>query len=637
MADIYQILKKYWGYDTFRPLQEDIIHAVLNGKDTLALLPTSAGKSICFQVPALAMEGICIVVTPLIALMKNQVENLRKRGINAVAIFSGMHRAEMDTLLDNCIYGEVKFLYVSPERLGAEIFIERVKKMKVNLLAIDEAHCISQWGYDFRPPYLKIADFRQIIPQAKLIALTASATIEVKQDIIDKLNYKNIAEFRQSFARKNISYSVFDTEDKDKKTLDILGKVPGSSIIYVRSRKKAKSTADWLKSKGFNADFYHAGLSNEQRNQKQDAWIRGKTTTIVATNAFGMGIDKADVRLVLHTDLPESLEAYYQEAGRGGRDEQKAFAVVLFNQLDTEILIEKIETAYPEIEFLRRIYQMLANYFHIPVGSGNTETYPFDIAAFQKNFDIANSTMLYNGLKLLENEGFIILNEAFYNPSKVQIVVSNAQLYDFRIRNENLDSFLKTLLRIYGGELFTDFQKIDEQQIAKVFLIKVEEVIKYLNILNDQQIIMYQKQTNLPQITYLTPRYDAKLLPINAQQIALRKNRDLEKSKAMINYVLNMKHCRSKIIQEYFNENTISGCGICDICLTKNKEKTTQTPLIEAYKKQILACVPHGEISINQLKNTLMPAKEKYFLEAVQILLEDGNIVFDSVGNLKMK
>jgi ATP-dependent DNA helicase RecQ len=630
---IHEILKKFWGYDSFRPLQQEIIESVLAGNDTLALLPTSAGKSICFQIPALATEGICIVVTPLIALMKNQVENLKKKGIKAVAIFSGMHYQEIDTLLDNCIYGDIKFLYVSPERLLTPLFLERAKQMNINLLAIDEAHCISQWGYDFRPPYLKIAEFKSVIPNVTTIALTASATNEVATDIIEKLQFRNTSQFRLSFERKNISYSVLETEDKDKKLIDILTKVKGTSIVYVRSRKRAKSTSDWLNSKGFNCDFYHAGLNLEQRNTKQDNWIIGKTNTIVATNAFGMGIDKSNVRLVIHLDLPESLEAYYQEAGRAGRDELKAYAVILYNKIDAENLIGKIEESYPPIEYLRRVYQMLANFYHIPIGGAEGESFSFNSLGFQHNFDL-KSTELFHGLKLLQDEGFLVLNEAFNNPSKIQIIVNNSELYDFRLSNERYDNFIKLLLRMYGGELFTDFQTISEAQIASKFMLQLSEIIKMLDYLAQNNIINYQKQSQLPTITYLTPRFDAKLLPIQEKNILFRKNRDLQKANAMCNYASNASLCRSNIILQYFNEIPESKCSVCDVCIgEKNKNKNHQ-PEIDLYKSQILSVVENTTINPDQLKNTLIPKSEKLFIEAIKLLLEEGKLKYNQQGEL---
>lgn len=633
MANIHEILAKYWGYGQFRPLQQEIIEAVLAKNDVLALLPTSAGKSICFQVPALATEGICLVVTPLIALMKNQVENLRKRGIKAEAIFSGMHKQEIDTLLDNCIYGNIKFLYVSPERLSNTLFIERAKQMNINLLAIDEAHCISQWGYDFRPPYLKIAEFKNQVNPVTTIALTASATKEVALDIIDKLALNQTSQFRLSFARKNISYSVLNTEDKDKKLLEIVSKIKGTKIIYVRSRKRAKSTSDWLNGKGFNSDFYHAGLNLDQRNQKQDLWIKGTTEIIVATNAFGMGIDKSNVRLVIHLDLPESLEAYYQEAGRAGRDELKAYAVILYNEIDGQNLIQKIEESYPAIEYLRRVYQMLANYYHLAVGTAEGETFAFNTSDFQQNFQL-KPTELANALKLLETEGFILMNDAYRNASKIQILISNNELYNFRIKNEKMDSFLKLILRMYGGDLFTDFQQISETEIAKKYLLPLPEIFKILDLLHSQKIINYLKMSSLPTVTFLTYRYDSKILPIKEKEILLRKNRDLNKANSMIHFAENTTICRSKMILEYFNETAILDCGICDYCINKKRALVSNSSEIILYQSQILVLLLDNPMSIQSITRTLFPKNEKYFIEAIEVLLENNKIKYNENGLL---
>jgi ATP-dependent DNA helicase RecQ len=630
---IHEILYKYWGFDTFRPLQQEIIEAVLAGNHTLALLPTSAGKSVCFQVPALAMEGICVVVSPLIALMKNQVENLRKKGIKAVAIYTGMHYQEIDTMLDNCIYGNIKFLYISPERLASPLFLERAKQMNINLLAIDEAHCISEWGYDFRPSYLKIAEFKSKINAQKIIALTASATKEVAIDIIQKLELKNTNQFRLSFARKNISYSVVETEDKDQKLLDILTKVKGSNILYVRSRKRAKSTSDWLNSKGYNTDYYHAGLSIDQRNTKQDRWIKGQTNTIVATNAFGMGIDKSNVRLVIHLDLPESLEAYYQEAGRAGRDEQKAYAVMLYNQADGDNLLSKIDEAYPPIEYLKRVYQMLANFFKLAVGGGEMFTFPFETTAFQQNFEL-KTTELFHALKLLESEGFLLLNTAFNNPSKLQIIVNNNELYSFRLANEKIDNLLKLILRMYGGDLFTDHQVISESLIAKNYSVPEAEIVKMLEFLEQNKMIAYLKQNNSPKITYLTPRYDAKSLPINEKNILFRKKRDFDKANAMINFAKNQSLCRSNEILTYFNEISENTCGVCDVCIKKKKAPKTNNLVFDTYKEQILAVLATSTNMPEHLKNIISPSNEQLFIDAIAYLLENNQIKYISGGEL---
>ena len=407
------ILKQYWGFDSFRPLQEDIIQSVLDGKDTLALLPTGGGKSICFQVPALVKEGICIVISPLIALMKDQVYNLQKRGIAAVAIFSGMHYKDIDRILDNCIYGNTKLLYLSPERLTSDLVRERIKKMKVSLIAVDEAHCISQWGYDFRPPYLQIAEIREYLPKVPIMALTATATPEVVKDIQEKLEFKRGEVFQQSFLRENLAYVVLEEEGKMEKLFKVLTGVRGSGLVYVRNRRKTKEIAMFLKKYRITADYYHAGLTNEERSQKQEAWINDKIRIIVATNAFGMGIDKPDVRVVVHMDLPDSLEAYFQEAGRAGRDGQKSYAVLLYNQGDKLDLERRFELSFPPLKEVRLTYQALGSYLQLAVGSGEGESYDFDLVEFSRVYGFS-TVKTFNCLKVLERAGWIALSESIY-------------------------------------------------------------------------------------------------------------------------------------------------------------------------------------------------------------------------------
>ncbi|WP_310590311.1 ATP-dependent DNA helicase RecQ [Dyadobacter sp. NIV53] len=522
MSDIHAVLKQYWGYDQFRPFQEEAIRTVLNGLDTLVLLPTGGGKSICFQVPVMAMNGVCIVVTPLIALMKDQVEQLKKRGISAAAIHSGMNRHEIDITLDNCIHGTTKFLYVSPERLRTDIMIERTKRMTICLLAVDEAHCISSWGYDFRPSYLLISDYRDLLPGVPVIALTATATEEVRADILDKLKMKSARVFKQSFARANLSYSAFMEENKERKLIQILKNVPGTAIVYVRTRKRTKELADSLSRQGIPAQSYHAGLPFRDRTERQMAWIKNQVRVIVATNAFGMGIDKPDVRAVIHFDLPESLEAYYQEAGRAGRDEKKAYAVALFNKIDLEELAESVERKYPSAEIVKRVYQALANYYKIPVGGAEFESFSFDIQDFAGIFGLPVSETHY-ALKLLEEEGFIQLSENFNDTSKIHFIVDNRQLYDFQIRYGEFDSFIKMLLRLYGGELFTEYVRISESEIAQIYFAPLQEINKKLVFLKERDVIDYEPKRDKPQLTFLTPRYDASLLPLNVYEIEKRR------------------------------------------------------------------------------------------------------------------
>jgi ATP-dependent DNA helicase RecQ len=631
--NIHEILKYYWGYQQFRPLQEEIIHSVLDGKDTLALLPTGGGKSICFQVPALSMEGICIVVTPLIALMKDQVEQLKQRKIPAVAIYSGMNNREIDILLDNCVYGNIKFLYVSPERLKTEIFIERVKRMKVSLLAIDEAHCISQWGYDFRPPYLEIATFRAFIPSAKIIALTASATKPVVKDIIDKLAFTNENIIQKSFTRKNLSYSCLYEENKLKRLLQILKKVEGSSIVYVKSRKRSKEVAQQLLRVGVSSDFYHAGLSNKERSEKQERWIRNQTRVIVATNAFGMGIDKPDVRTVIHLDIPDSLEAYYQEAGRAGRDEKRAFGVILFEKKDLTSLEVKVLQEYPEIALIRKVYQSLANYFKIAVGSSNMASYDFVIEDFQNTFNL-EPIPTYYAIKKLEEEGFLQLNEHFYNPSKLFISIDNKSLYEYIIAHPEHDALVKTLLRMYGGELFTNFLKISEYEIAKNLKTSPREVHKILVSMNQKSIIIYEPVKDKPQLTFTTPRYDAAKLPLNEREMVRRKERGIMKMRAIVNYTSNLYKCRNSMILEYFGEEPQEDCRACDNCIDK-KKKNKPLQDFAAYRERVITLCKEKEMSFDEISNSLGSINNRDCIAMLRAMISSNDLAYTESGKLK--
>jgi ATP-dependent DNA helicase RecQ len=633
MTDLHAILKKYWGYDQFRPLQEDAIRCVLNATDTLVLLPTGGGKSICFQVPVMAMEGVCIVVTPLIALMKDQVEQLKRRDISAAAIHSGMNRHEIDITLDNCIHGHTKFLYVSPERLRTEIMIQRAKQMKICLLAIDESHCISAWGYDFRPSYLLISDFRDLLPGVPVMALTATATEEVRVDIIDKLKMKSARVFKQSFARANLSYSAFAEENKERKLVQILKNVPGTSIVYVRTRKRTKELADSLIRNGIPALAYHAGLPFKDRGDRQSAWIRNQTRVVVATNAFGMGIDKPDVRSVVHYDLPENLEAYYQEAGRAGRDEKKAYAVALFNKIDLEELIESVERKYPPFELIRRVYQALANYYKIPVGGSEFVNYNFDIKDFTGIFGLPVNETHY-ALKLLEEEGFIQLGENFNEPSKLHFIVDNRQLYDFQIRYREMDSFIKVILRLYGGELFTEYVKISESEIAQIFFAPQQEVIKKLVFMQERDILVYEPRRDQPQITYMTPRFEASLLPLNIREIEKKKKRDLDKASAVVHYASHTKQCRTLLLLEYFNEFDASPCGICDICIEKKKSDFFDDDKMQAILDFIRE---HEHITPKALSKAFDYVPEKTLSAILRKFIEEEIIHYNMVGELTLK
>jgi ATP-dependent DNA helicase RecQ len=630
----YHILKTVFGYDEFRPVQLDIVLSVLEGNDSLALLPTGGGKSICFQVPALVREGICVVISPLIALMKDQVDNLRKKGILAAAIYSGMGKREIDTVLDNCIYGNYKFLYVSPERLKTEIFIERFKRMKVNLIAVDEAHCISQWGYDFRPPYLEIAAIRQYHPEVPCLALTASATVQVREDIIDKLELNDPGIFVKSFSRKNLSYSVRLVENKMEKAIDIFRKVPGSAIVYLRNRKGTKEVASILNQLGISATFYHAGLDNATRESRQSEWKTNRIRVMVATNAFGMGIDKPDVRLVIHLDLPDNLENYYQEAGRAGRDEKKAYAVLLSNEQDTMTLVERAKQAYPPLDFLKKVYQSLANYYRMAVGSGFMSSFDFDISNFASTYNL-DVLLTYNAIKVLQEEGLLELNESFFNPSSLCLLVNQSKLYEFQIANAKMDPLIKLLLRTYGGELFVEYMKIQEGKLAKSLNLPERDLIYMLEQLDKLGIIAYNKRKDKPQITLLTERLDAGKLPLDQKRIDLRRQNTIRKAESMVSYMKNRKLCRANQISAYFGEESDIFCGICDVCLEKIKAKSTD---LNHLREKIIQTLGTGKMfSLQSIQEIPGLTNEEDTIAVIRELEDEGRIETDMRGMYKLK
>lgn len=632
--DIHQILLKYWGYSGFRPLQEDIINNALDGKDTLALLPTGGGKSICFQVPAMAKEGICVVISPLIALMKDQVENLTKRGIKAVAIYSGMTSREIDITLDNCAYGDIKFLYVSPERIETEIFKERLKKMNVNLFAIDESHCISQWGYDFRPSYLNISHLRELKPDIPFLALTATATPEVVEDIQKQLKFKQANVLQKSFERKNIAYVVVHEEDKLTRLVKILNSIKGTSVVYVNNRKRTKDVAYHLYQNGISADFYHAGLTNEERNTKQNNWINNNTRVIVSTNAFGMGIDKPDVRTVVHMDLPSSLEAYFQEAGRAGRDEQKAYGILLLEENDRLNLEANITNSFPDLETIKNTYQALANYFQIPIGSALNESYFFDIADFSQQYNFKAFTV-FHCLKFLEKEGYLYLSEANHNPSRIKFELNKADLYEFQVKNPKYDSFIKTILRSYAG-IFENFTKINEFEIAKRLKTTKDKVFDGLHYLAKLEVISYIEQTNLPQLTYLTPRLESKSLYISKQHYHDRKEIAVKKMESVIYYAFSKHKCRSQILLSYFGEKESYRCGICDVCLERNKLELSDIEF-SSVSDQLKKLLKEQPLSITDLVNSIKKVKEDKTIKVIQWLMENHKIITNDKNLLEWR
>lgn len=632
MPDIHHILRRYWGYAQFRPLQEDIIRSVLAGQDTLALLPTGGGKSICFQVPALALDGLCLVITPLIALMKDQVMQLQQRGIAAVAIYSGMSRREIDIALDNCVYGGVKFLYLSPERLLTELFRERVRRMSVSLLAVDEAHCISQWGYDFRPPYLQLAELRELLPQVPVLALTATATKQVKQDIQEKLAFPKPNVFQQSFARANLSYSCLATEDKQSRLLQILQRLPGQAIVYVRSRRQTEEIARWLQQRRIAATAYHAGLKFEARSQAQQAWLGDKVRVMVATNAFGMGIDKPDVRLVVHLDLPESPEAYYQEAGRAGRDGRYAYAVVLYGPNDVAELQRKVAEAHPAPDYIRRVYQCLANYYQLAVGSGLMSSFAFDLADFAKTYKLT-ALEVHHALKRLEGEGYVQLNESFYQPSRLHFALDNLKLYEFQLLNPEHDKLIRMLLRLHGGELFTNYMKISEHQLAGQLKVPEQEVRRKLQYLHKLQVLHYEPRQDGPQLIFTTPRHDAGSLVLDTKKLDALRERALHQAKEMGYYVETADRCRTQLLLEYFGEISDKSCRICDCCLAERKKERHSLEW-QQLRQQVMTCLKEKPCLPQELVQQLTPGQAEAVTQLLRELLDVGLICYREDGKL---
>ena len=564
MKSCQEILKTYWGFDQFRPLQEDIIQSVIAGCDTLALLPTGGGKSICYQVPGMQMEGICLVISPLIALMKDQVENLNKRGIKAMAIYSGMTRKEIDIKLDNCVYGDYKFLYLSPERLETDLFKERVQRMNVNLIAVDEAHCISQWGYDFRPSYLSISDLRKFFPDTPILALTATATQKVVDDIQEKLLFKVKNVLQKSFRRDNLIYLVRDKEDKIGYLTETIKKAKGTGIVYVRSRKKTREIAQMLQQQKIAADYYHAGLAPDLRSMKQDKWMSGEIRVIIATNAFGMGIDKPDVRFVIHLDLPDSLEAYFQEAGRGGRDGKKSVAVLLYNNSDKRRLHKMVTDSFPPIEVIRSVYNSISNYLAVAVGSGKGGIFSFRIEDFSKSFGFQINAV-YHSLKLLERQGYISYVENVDNYSRVMFTVRRDDLYKIQLGNADIDAFIKLILRSYTG-VFNDFVNIDEALLARRSNITGDLIYQHLKLLGQLKIIDYIPQKKTPVIVFESERLDTNRIRLSADNYQHRKVKYQVQVDAVIDYASNHNMCRSVVLLGYFGQYGSEPCGFCDVC-----------------------------------------------------------------------
>ncbi len=622
-----EILKEFWGFDSFRPLQDEIIDSVLNGKDTLALMPTGGGKSLCFQVPALVEDGVCLVISPLIALMKDQVKNLRKRGIKADAVFSGMHYKEIDRIIDNAVYGDTKLLYVSPERLQTDILKERIKKMNVSLLAIDEAHCVSQWGYDFRPAYLNIPEFRKLIPYTPLLALTATATPDVVDDIQEKLAFKPEAGiFQKSFGRSNLSYSVFQEENKRVKLFDILSKVKGSGVVYAGTRRKTKDIAVYLYRKGISAEFYHAGLTPDQRSKKQDDWISGKIRIMVATNAFGMGIDKPDVRVVVHMDLPNNLEAYFQEAGRGGRDGKKSYSVLLYSPKDKSTLEKQYEQSFPESGEIKRVWQALGSKYQLAIGAGKGDSFDFDLIPFCETYSL-DIVKTHSALKILEQDGWLTLSEAVHLPPTVKFIVEKEALYDYQLKNKKLDKPIRRILQTYQGGYNRLIPLKNMGRLAGSLKWSQEHLIKALEILHRDEIIEFRPAKDKPQITFLRERRGANDLQLNKERYDFRKERHFFRMNKAISYA-ETPICRSKQLLAYFGETESDACGICDVCTGRNQSEFKGDEF-ERLKTKILRLLKRENLNTEEILEAFAPKWEVKLLKVIQYLYEEGILLMD--------
>jgi ATP-dependent DNA helicase RecQ len=630
MEKYLEILKKYWGFNSFRQAQEAIINSIADGYDTLGLMPTSGGKSITFQVPAMSKEGVCLVISPLIALMNDQVDKLKSVGIKAFAIHSGLSYPEILTALDNAVYGAYKILYISPERLGTELFREKVKHMTVSFITVDEAHCISQWGYDFRPSYLEITKLRALLPNAPVLALTATATPEVVKDIQEKLAFKSINVIQTDFTRKNLVYFVRSSDSKITDLLKVTKKMKGSGIVYLRSRKKTREIAEHLHREGIDADFYHAGLSYENRKLRQEKWSRGDTRIMVATNAFGMGIDKPDVRFVIHIDMPDSPEAYFQEAGRAGRDDKRAFAILLVNNHDKRIAAQRLSSAFPEIQIIKNVYQAMAGYLKVPVGGGKGIAYDFNLYDFV-NANKLSATIAYNSLKILENHGYIELTDELNNPSRIRFLIGRDDLYRFQIENQKFDGFIKLILRSYTG-IFSDFTVIDEEVLSKRANIPRDLVYQYLIKLAELKVVSYIPSKKTPLLIFIEERLDEKSLYISYEYYSERRQRFKKRLDAMLGYGFNSTECRNIQLLRYFGQDAFEPCGKCDICRDK-PQTASKTQNIEEIASRISTCLKEQKMSIREL-NDVLQLKEELLAKAIRYLLEKEEIEYTEDGCL---
>lgn len=630
MTDYRKILKQYWGYDNFRGIQEDIIRSIGEGRDTLGLMPTGGGKSITFQVPALAQEGLCLVITPLIALMKDQVRNLRERGIKATAIYSGMTREEIVIALENCIFGNYKFLYVSPERLDTEIFQIKLRSMHVSLITVDESHCISQWGYDFRPAYLKIADIRQLLPGVPVIALTATATPEVVSDIQQRLQFRQENVFRMSFERKNLAYVVRHTEDKESELLHILQRVDGSGIVYTRNRKKTKEISLFLNRNHITATFYHAGLNDETKDSRQKAWLKGEFRVMVATNAFGMGIDKPDVRVVIHADVPDSPEAYFQEAGRAGRDGMKAYAVLLFCARDKITLKQRVSDTFPEKSYIRKIYEDINFYYQMAMGDGRGCTFAFNIDEFCRNFKHF-PVQTDSALKILTRAGYLEYTDEQDNASRIMFTITKEELYRIREQSEDTEKLLRILLRSYTG-LFTDYAYISEDNLSTRSGLSKQQIYETLLSLSRQHILHYIPAKKTPYIIYTRERQETERVYLSKEVYEDRKESYMQRINAMIEYAESENRCRSRMLLRYFGEKNEHNCGQCDVCLQQH-QSGLKSGEFEAISQQLQALLKENPLSLQEIKDK-MQVPENHLMKVVSYLVSE-EIIRQENGYLK--
>ncbi len=628
MSLYHEILKRYWGYDAFRDLQEEIITSIGEGKDTLGLMPTGGGKSITFQVPALAKEGMCLVITPLIALMKDQVENLKSRDIKAIAIYSGMTRQEIIVALENCIFGNYKFLYISPERLDTEIFRVKLRSMNISMITVDESHCISQWGYDFRPAYLKIAEIRELLPDIPVLALTATATPEVVKDIQQRLHFKKENVFRMSFERKNLAYIVRNTDNKTGEILHILNRMPGSSIIYVRNRKRTKETTLFLQREGITADFYHAGLNNDVKDLRQKRWQSGECRVMVATNAFGMGIDKPDVRTVIHLDLPDSPEAYFQEAGRAGRDGEKAYAIILYANSDKAALKKRISDTFPEKDYIKQVYEQLNYYYQMAMGDGLGCMFDFNLEDFcrkYKHFPVPADS----ALKILTQAGYIEYTDEQDNASRLLFTIHREELYKLREMGEQADLLIQTILRSYTG-VFTDYAYIHEDSLAMRTGLTRQQIYDLLIVLAKRRILDYIPHKKTPYIIYKRERVELRHLQISQTVYEERKERYEARIKAMLEYVTSETACRSRMLLHYFGEKNEHNCEQCDTCINRKKSNGVTDSSYNVLRRQILEMLSVQQRTPADLARLIETDKEeiaaviRFLLDKGEIQMEDG-------------